>query len=92
MTSKAVPWPRRGLATAERSPDTWEFIEPLDAIRERKEPFRDEKGKIVPPGALGKYFETRDQDGTWRAVNPVDIGAMILFGVRMVRRCCRRRS
>ncbi len=58
---------------AERSPDTWELIEPLDRVRERKNPYRDEKGKIVPTGGLGKYFEMRDPDGTWRPVNPVDI-------------------
>ena len=55
-----------------------EIIEPLDRIRERKEPFRDEQGKIVPAGALGKYFELRDQENKWRPVHPRDISRVKL--------------
>ena len=50
-----------------------QLIEPLDRIRERKEPFRDEHGTIVPAGALGKYFELRDQEGKWQPIHPADI-------------------
>jgi RNA polymerase sigma factor (sigma-70 family) len=53
--------------------DAWEIFEPLDRIRERKEPFRDAQGKIVPPGALGKYFELKDQEGKWRTLHPADV-------------------
>ncbi|MFI5387336.1 MAG: sigma-70 family RNA polymerase sigma factor [Fimbriimonadales bacterium] len=57
----------------ERSPDTWRIIEPLDRVRERKQPFRDHKGNIVPPGKIGKYFELCDDQGNWQPVHPADI-------------------
>jgi RNA polymerase sigma-70 factor (ECF subfamily) len=56
-----------------RTPDQWQVIMPLDRVRERKEPFRDEQGKIVLAGALGKYFEVRDQEGKWQPIRPGDI-------------------
>ncbi len=55
-----------------------EIIEPLDRIRESKEPFRDEQGRVVPAGALGKYFELRDQDSKWQPVHPRDISRVKL--------------
>ena len=51
----------------------WEAVEPVDRIRERKEPFRDEHGTVVSAGALGKYFELRDQDGKWQPIHPADV-------------------
>ena len=30
---------------------------------ERKQPFLDERGNVVPAGSLGKYFELRDEKG-----------------------------
>ncbi len=57
----------------EWSQDVWSIFEPLARIRERKEPFRDEQGKIVPAGPLGKYFELRDQEGKWHALHPADV-------------------
>ncbi len=55
------------------SGDVWSIFEPLDRIRERKEPFRDAQGKVVRPGALGKYFELKDQEGKWRPLHPADV-------------------
>jgi RNA polymerase sigma factor (sigma-70 family) len=55
------------------SEDVWSIFEPLDRIRERKEPFRDAQGNVVPAGALGKYFELRDQAGNWRPLDPADV-------------------
>ncbi len=57
----------------EGSEDAWSVFEPLDRVRERKEPFRDGQGKVVPAGALGKYFELRDQEGKWHALHPDDV-------------------
>ncbi len=54
----------------------WEAVEPFDRVRERKEPFRDEHGTIVPAGAPGKYFELRDQDGKWQPIHPADVKAI----------------
>ncbi len=54
--------------------DTWDNPGPED-IRERPEPFRDAQGEVVPPGALGKYFEVREPGKAWRAVSPDDIQA-----------------
>ena len=54
-------------------PDTWRILEPSDRIRERKEPFRDEQGRIIPPGPLGKYFEYLNDQGTWKSIRPGDI-------------------
>ena len=56
-----------------RRNDAWQVIEPLDRIRACTEPFRDERGKIVPAGALGKYYEMRDQEGKWQPIHPADI-------------------
>ncbi len=56
-----------------RRDDSWEVVEPFDRIRETKQPFRDETGKIVAAGALGKYFEVRDEAGNWRPIHPADI-------------------
>ena len=54
-------------------PSRWQAIEPPDRVRESKEPFRSEQGEILPPGTLGKYFEVRDGQGTWRPVRPGDL-------------------
>jgi RNA polymerase sigma factor (sigma-70 family) len=53
--------------------DNWELVYPLARIRERKEPFRDRQGKIVPPGEPGRYFEVRDEAGKWLPADPADI-------------------
>ena len=37
------------------------------------EPFRDERGQIVPAGGVGKYFELRDQEGKRQALHPADV-------------------
>ena len=68
----AKAWIGSGIT---RSPDRWEPIFPVDRIRMRNEPFRDEKGMVVPPGSLGKYFELRDEKGNWQPVHPADIRA-----------------
>ena len=38
-----------------RGRDLWEPVDPLDRLRESKEPYRDDQGRDVPPGKLGKY-------------------------------------
>ena len=53
--------------------DRWQIVQRSDRIRETKEPFRDEQGKIVPAGPLGKYLELRDDEGKWRPLNPADV-------------------
>jgi RNA polymerase sigma factor (sigma-70 family) len=53
--------------------DIWKLIEPPDRVRETMVPYRDSNGQIVGPGLLGKYFEIRDDRGTWQPVNPADI-------------------
>src|SRR5262249_46262375 len=53
--------------------DTWDTLSPPDRIRERPEPFRDDKGNVVPAGPLGKYFEQRDSQGKWHPIHPDDI-------------------
>ena len=53
--------------------DQWQFIDSLPGLRERKEPYRDEQGNIVPPGPVGKYFELRDDEGQWMPVNPAEV-------------------
>ena len=35
--------------------------------------FRDEHGKIIPAGAIGKYVEFRNQEGKWLPIHPSDI-------------------
>jgi RNA polymerase sigma factor (sigma-70 family) len=52
--------------------DDWDNPRPED-IRECKEPFRDARGEVIPPGAVGKYFEVRENGGAWKAVSPDDI-------------------
>ncbi len=52
---------------------SWDLVEPLDRVRERKEPFHDEHGTIVPAGTIGKYFELRDEAGKWQPIHPADI-------------------
>ena len=52
--------------------DTWDNPRPED-IRDRDQPFRDPRGEVIPPGAVGKYFEVRDRSGTWHPVSPDDI-------------------
>ncbi len=52
---------------------SWDIVEPLDRVRETKQPFRDETGKIVAAGALNKYFDVRDEAGNWRPIHPSDI-------------------
>ena len=54
-------------------PDTWTIVYPPDLIRERKEPFRDEQGRILPPSGFGRYFELRDQEGKWQPIRFGDI-------------------
>ncbi|WP_422924035.1 sigma-70 family RNA polymerase sigma factor [Singulisphaera sp. PoT] len=54
------------------SQDTWDNPRP-ENIRERKEPFRDAGGQVIPPGEAGKYFEVREPNGPWRPVSPDDI-------------------
>ncbi len=56
-----------------RRDDQWKIVLPLDRIRERIEPFRDDRGNIVPPGALGKYFELRDEAGKWQPIHPAQV-------------------
>ena len=53
--------------------EDWEIVFPLDRIRDRKEPFRDEQGKIIPPGGLGRYFEMRDDAGKWQPADPAAV-------------------
>ncbi len=53
--------------------DSWEIVEPFDRIRERKQPYLNERGNVVPAGSLGKYFELRDQKGNWQPIHPAKI-------------------
>ncbi len=53
-----------------RRPDEWEVVFPLDRVRQTAEPFRDDRGKAVPPDALGIFFELRDETGKWKPVDP----------------------
>ena len=53
-------------------PDIWDNPRPED-IRELRAVFRDANGIIIPPGAVGKYFEVRDGRGQWKPVSPDDI-------------------
>jgi len=66
----AKAWVGAGVV---RLPDEWNIVLPLDRIRETTEPFRDDRGKVVPPGALGKYFELRDETGKWTPVHPDEV-------------------
>jgi RNA polymerase sigma factor (sigma-70 family) len=60
-------------STVVKRADNWHLVQPLDRIRESREPFRDEQRQIVPPGALGKYFDVRDEQGNWAPVHPANI-------------------
>ena len=50
-----------------RLEDRWEIILPPGRIRETAEPFKNERGEVVPVGELGKYFELMDA-GDWDPV------------------------
>jgi RNA polymerase sigma-70 factor (ECF subfamily) len=52
--------------------DTWDTPRP-EEIREVRAAFRDRAGRVIPPGAVGKYFEVRDSRGQWKPVSPDDI-------------------
>ncbi len=52
--------------------DVWRPVR-SEHIRERQEPFRDDHGSVVPPGALGKYFELHNGRGKWQPIHPHDI-------------------
>jgi peroxiredoxin len=54
-------------------PDVWTPITFPDRIRVTKHAYRDPKGDLIPAGSLGKYFEHRDDSGTWQPVHPDDI-------------------
>ena len=56
-----------------RRADSWEVVELRGRARETKQPFRDETGKIVAAGGLGRYFEVRDEAGNWRPIHPSNI-------------------
>jgi RNA polymerase sigma factor (sigma-70 family) len=53
--------------------DVWKIVSSPNRVRECRQPFRDEHGEIVPPGALDKYFERVDDEGRWHPVHPHDI-------------------
>jgi RNA polymerase sigma factor (sigma-70 family) len=59
--------------------DLWKPIQ-ADRVRDRQEPFRDDLGKVVPPGALGNYFELRDEGGNWQPIDPHDIRSHVPSG------------
>jgi RNA polymerase sigma factor (sigma-70 family) len=54
-------------------PDVWAIITLPDRIRVTAHAYRDPKGGLIPAGSLGKYFEYRDDSGTWQPVHPDDI-------------------
>jgi RNA polymerase sigma-70 factor (ECF subfamily) len=56
-----------------RRGDGWSIVMPVDRIRERREPYRDAQGQVVPPGVLGKYFELHDENGNWQPIHPAAI-------------------
>jgi hypothetical protein len=56
-----------------RRPDRWQTVILPERLRERKEPYRDDQGKIVPPGEIGKYVELQDETGEWHAIHPADL-------------------
>ncbi len=51
----------------------WNLIRWPHRIREATVPYRDEEGRIIPPGQLGKYFEYRDHSGKWLPIHPDDV-------------------
>ncbi len=56
-----------------RRDDLLMILTPPVGIRERREPYRDEQGKVVPPGPLGKYFELLDETGNWQPLDPARV-------------------
>ena len=64
-------------------PDRWQIVQRRDRLRETREPFRDEQGKIVPAGPLGKYLELTDDEGKWHPLNPADVRRLDRDRVRM---------
>ncbi len=53
--------------------DVWKLVTAEDRIRVTQMPYRDAQGKVVAPGPLASYFEYRDDDGRWQAVDPSDV-------------------
>jgi RNA polymerase sigma factor (sigma-70 family) len=78
---RPVPKAWIGLGVSPR-PRRWQTVLPADRIRERKEPFRDGQGKIVPAGVLGKDYELRNADGKWQPIDPSDIRPCESFEIR----------
>jgi hypothetical protein len=54
-------------------PDVWTPITVPDRVRVTPHAYRDPKGDLIPAGSLSKYFEHRDDSGTWQPVHPDDI-------------------
>ncbi len=54
-------------------PDVWSLITLPERIRVATQPYRDQKGQLIPAGSLGRYFDYRDDSGTWQPVHPDDI-------------------
>ena len=52
--------------------DRWELVRP-EWIRESAQPFRDGQGRVIPPGALGKYLDLREESGIWQPIQPADV-------------------
>ncbi len=52
--------------------DVWKRIA-ADRIRDHQDPYRDNHGKIVPPGDVGRNFELRDERRSWQPVHPHNI-------------------
>ena len=57
--------------------DVWKLFTEEDRIHMTQTPYRDAQGKVVAPGPLARYFEYRDDDGRWQAVDPSDVRARI---------------
>ena len=53
--------------------DVWKLVTAEDRIRVTQTPYRDAQGIVVAPGPLASYFEYRDDDGRWRALDPTDV-------------------
>ena len=66
----AEAWIGSGVETMNHD---WEIMTWPRLIREAKTPFRDDAGRPIPPGQVGKYFEYLDESGKWLAVHPDDI-------------------
>jgi len=62
------------LALAEAEGREWVTADDQFARRLRTSyPFRDERGRIIPPGTLGKYYELRNEQGSWQPIRPGDV-------------------